>query len=94
PKSEICNERTKADKFAADLLIPPKEYKMFIQSNSYYQSEIIRFADRLNIDPGIVVGRLQHDRIIEPSWYNSLRKKYEWNSSIFQTNSPLNLQPE
>ncbi|MCH7517000.1 MAG: DNA-binding protein, partial [Bacteroidetes bacterium] len=36
------------------------------------------FAKKTNIHPGIVVGRLQHDKIIPPSWHNDLRERYLW----------------
>ena len=67
-----------ADKFASDSLIPPREYKAFIKENSFYKNDIIEFAKRINIHPGIVVGRLQHDKNIDFSLQNSLRDKYSW----------------
>ena len=67
-----------ADKFASDSLIPPREYKAFIKENSFYKNDIIEFAKRINIHPGIVVGRLQHDKNIDFSLQNGLRDKYSW----------------
>jgi HTH-type transcriptional regulator/antitoxin HigA len=34
------------------------------------------FANQLGIHPGIVVGRLQHDGHIEPSWMNDLKQSF------------------
>ena len=34
------------------------------------------YADKLGIHPGIVAGRLQHDRHIEPSWFNDLKVSF------------------
>jgi len=71
-----------ADKFAADILIPPKAYNEFLAGNRDYRNDILRFAKKLDISPGIVVGRLQHDTLIKPSWHNGLRKRLEWQPNI------------
>ena len=76
PKTE--KREAQADKFAADALIPSKEYKKFIKKGSYFPADIQQFADSLGIAPGIVVGRLQNDGLLEPSWHNNLRKLFEW----------------
>jgi len=70
-----------ADKFAGDRLIPPAKYKSFIKKGNFYPEDITTFAHRLEVDPGIVVGRLQHDGYIDNSWHNGLRSKYEWKST-------------
>lgn len=75
----LQNLEEEANKFAADNLIPSDKYKYFTLHNSLYKKDIIKFADELNIHPGIIVGRLQHDKLIEPSWHNDLREKYVWN---------------
>ena len=72
------NERLEkeADSFAADILIPPKDYKRFAPSKYTSDAQIIAFADRIGIHPGVVVGRLQHDEIIPQNRCYKLRKKY------------------
>ncbi|MGH7451284.1 MAG: HigA family addiction module antitoxin [bacterium] len=67
-----------ADQFAADTLIPSEAYKNFVEAGSFYRGDIQRFASRLGIDAGIVVGRLQHDGYIQNAWHNQLRTRYEW----------------
>jgi len=67
-----------ADKFAAENLIPAKEYQAFLHAASFYAPDILNFAEHVGIDPGIVVGRLQHDGHIQNSWHNSLRTRYQW----------------
>lgn len=67
-----------ADRFAADILIPPNEYDSFLKTGSIYQHHIEIFARRLRIHPGIVVGRLQHDGYLNNAWLNRLRSRYEW----------------
>lgn len=34
------------------------------------------FAGTIGIHPGIVVGRLQHDGLIEPAWMNGLCESF------------------
>lgn len=71
-------KEVQADRYAANILIPPKAYKEFLNAGNYYPNDIQHFADHLGIAPGIVVGRLQNDCRIEPSWHNDLREHFEW----------------
>ena len=69
-----------ASKFATDILIPPTQWKnicgeLIVYSTSQRVSELAREA---GVHPGIVVGRLQHERIIRYSEMNDLRAKFEW----------------
>lgn len=41
------------------------------------KTDILAFAQTLSIDPGIVVGRLQHDGIVKHHQFNDLRTKYD-----------------
>lgn len=67
-----------ANKFAEEKLIPLHAYNSFLQRKSFSIENIISFAEEINRDPGIILGRLQKERIIRyDDWkYNSLRKKY------------------
>ncbi|MCK5328575.1 MAG: HigA family addiction module antidote protein [Candidatus Latescibacteria bacterium] len=67
-----------ADAFAAETLIPSDEYRKFVEAGVFYPADIQRFAKRLEIDPGIVVGRMQHEEHLKKSWHNNLRTRYEW----------------
>lgn len=75
---ELDKPEKEADRFAADKLIPPDDYNSFLKAEAFYPRNIEFFARRLGIDPGIVVGRLQHDGYFENSWHNDLRSRYEW----------------
>lgn len=66
-----------ADLFAQNTLIPKNEYYQFIASNTFTEQSIIAFAKSINIHPGIVVGRLQHDGILHPSYFTRLKAKYK-----------------
>jgi len=69
-----------ADKFATDILIPPKKYRELIQSERCSKAAIQKFSSEIGIAPGIVVGRLQHDQVISHSYGNELKKWFEWKS--------------
>lgn len=68
-----------ADIFSQNTLIPKAEYDEFIKTNNaYFTAESIRrFAAEINVLPGIVVGRLQHDGYLtNQTTLNSLKIKY------------------
>jgi len=76
PEDEKENE---ANAFAWDMLIPPKELSSFLVSASNPTLlPIRRFAAQIGIAPGIIVGRLQHDKLLPMSWGNDLKIRYEW----------------
>lgn len=65
-----------ADEFARDFLIEKKDYMKFVQGNITQQT-IADFAKEHEIHPGIVVGRLQHDELIEYSQFNGFKARYK-----------------
>ncbi len=65
-----------ADAFAANFLIPDKAYRKFVTKGKFSRERVIRLAEEVNIAPGIVVGRLQHDRHIRFSWLNDLKVSF------------------
>ena len=75
--SEPSNvEEREANEFASNILIQNDIYNNYFHADSHPAlEEIISFAKMISIHPGIVVGRLQHDGIIEYSWHNSLKER-------------------
>ncbi|WP_066719881.1 HigA family addiction module antitoxin [Clostridium sp. Marseille-P299] len=66
-----------ADEFAQKFLIPQEEYSEFLRTRSINRTSILVFAKKINIHPGIVVGRLQHDNKIPIYTHNDLKSQYE-----------------
>jgi plasmid maintenance system antidote protein VapI len=66
----------RANRFARDLLIPPSETAALPGLGS--KAQVVKFARRIGIAPGIVVGRLQRERIIPHSHMNDLRQRFAW----------------
>lgn len=69
-----------ADQFASDLLIPPDRWRAFRDDTRrpLTTHRVTTFARTVGIHPGIVVGRLQHERAIRFSEMNHLRRPMNW----------------
>jgi addiction module HigA family antidote len=83
-KGEGCREMDtndkeyQADKFSQDFLIPSEKYQVFKENGEFSLLAIKQFANELGIAPGIVVGRLQHDKVIPFSKVNNLKKRFRF----------------
>lgn len=74
--SDLAEESEhEADMFAQEALIPEEQYQSFVEKGLFNSSAIKAFANQINRDPGIIVGRLQNDKIIPHSQNNTLRSK-------------------
>lgn len=72
-------EEDEADEFASNFLIDKKSLARFIEGKQLFSKEDIRkFAQQEGIAPGIVVGRLQNQKILPFSHCNDLKLKYDW----------------
>ncbi len=77
-KNRLDKAEQEADQFAADILIPPDDYGAFVKTKAFYPQNIKDFAHHLGVDQGVIVGRLQKDKYLDPSWHNGLRSRFEW----------------
>jgi len=70
-----------ANRFAQDCLIPPAEYVRFVSSfgnRRVTKQMVLDFATRIGVHPGIIVGRLQHDKVIGYECLNGLKDRFNW----------------
>jgi Zn-dependent peptidase ImmA (M78 family) len=67
-----------ADEYARGLLFPDSRYEEYVKQGRFYASDIVAFAKSVNLSPGIVVGRLQHDNHIKYEWHNRLKRRFEF----------------
>ena len=74
---EVFQQEEEANRFAADVLIPPKAFKAFVYERSFDSQSIYRFAEQIGISTGIVVGRLQKERYLRPDQGNMLKRKLQ-----------------
>ncbi len=89
----LNSEEEEANNWAGGFLIPSvyedrlgklkNQLKVNRFSKGFVQEKmaIHRFAQEVGIHSGIVVGRLQHEKIIEPSWMNDLKVSFNWGES-------------
>ncbi len=73
-KSDMEN---KADKFASNALINEEDYNQFIEKSDLTEKEIIEFAKTQEVQPFIVVGRIQKERNDFKFCYR-LKTRYKW----------------
>lgn len=76
-QGEDKNE-TLADEFASEILITPTEYKAFLSAGDLSISAICSLARRNNVQPYIVIGRLQKEGRIPYNFYSRYKVKYVW----------------
>lgn len=67
-----------ANRFAEEELIPRKVFSKFVAEGDYSKSAVIAFARSTGIAPGIVVGQLQHKKLLSIKFHNDLKQRYEW----------------
>ena len=74
---ELAAKEREANEFAFRMVIPPEFERDFftLPLNAF---AIGRFAKRLGIAPGIVVGQLQFHRRVRPNHFNNLKRRYDW----------------
>ncbi|MFA6365180.1 MAG: HigA family addiction module antitoxin [Candidatus Paceibacterota bacterium] len=75
--SNVQDKEKEADKFASNELIPEKNYVEFLK-NPLTKQHIIVFAKELKIHPGIVAGRLCHDKKVKWNMVSSLRPRLKF----------------
>jgi addiction module HigA family antidote len=71
------SEEEEANEFAAGALIP-LEFRAALLGLSANAREIIRFAVRVGVSPGVVVGQLQHYGKVGHGQLNSLKRRFSW----------------
>lgn len=76
PRMKEAAER-RADEDAAAVLVPPEELESFIRRIGpiYAKPNIIQFAHRIKMHPGIIVGQLQHRAEIKFGAHQEMQPK-------------------
>ena len=73
---EIKAREEAADSFAEASLIPPEKFAAFREEQDFSEEAIIAFANLVDIDPGIVLGRLNSEKILPFDQLTHLKKQY------------------
>ena len=69
-----------ANEWAGNFLIPAEAVREL--PNLKTKGAVQHFARHIGIHPGIVVGRLQHDKLIPPSWMNDLKVSFRFRRNV------------
>lgn len=75
---EDAAKEAEADRFAQDWLIPRPAWNAFVATGNFYEPGVTAFARAQGIAPGIVVGRLQHDDLLDFRFLNHLKQRFVW----------------
>lgn len=67
-----------ANHFAARTLIPKARFDEISSFTDFTQDKIVAFANDIGIAPGIVVGQLQHEKLIPFTHFNFLKHRFAW----------------
>lgn len=79
PGDEKDTFEDEADRFAESVLLGDGAVADEIRAAD--MREIIRFAARLGVSPGIVVGQLQHSGRLTNDQMNHLKRRYQWEAT-------------
>jgi len=76
--SEVTSdEEREANEFAEATLVP-SDYTAELLTLRPDRDSIVRFARRVGIAPGLIVGQLQHRKRLAPDRLNRLKRRYDW----------------
>ena len=75
--SNKSEKEIKADMFARDILIDKNQFVEFIKNNDFSKKEVIKLAKKNNVQPFIVVGRLEKE-INDYKLLSEMRLMYKW----------------
>lgn len=71
-----CQEEQEANAFAQDILISAAQREAMLRLPGRHD-DVIRFAVKLGISPGIVVGQMQKAGVLHHSFLRRLKRRYE-----------------
>jgi addiction module HigA family antidote len=70
-------QEREANDWATEFLVPSRALERFIQGFNFKDAEVIAFADEHGIAPGIVVGQLQHRKVLRFNQMKHLQEYYD-----------------
>lgn len=73
----LDQQEEEANAFAGEILIP-FQFQKELGKLKRNKRNIIDFAMRLGISPGIVIGQMQHHDLVDKKYLNSYKRTYEW----------------
>ncbi|MEW8232257.1 MAG: ImmA/IrrE family metallo-endopeptidase [Candidatus Thiodiazotropha endolucinida] len=74
----ISVQESEANKFAENILIPLEYKEEFLKLTAKEWRKVIRFAKKIGVSAGVVVGQLQHYELIRHNQLNKFKVRYKW----------------
>ena len=71
-------EEDQASRFAADFLVNEKDWDAFIREQDWTEPSVRRFAENVGVHPGIVAGRLHHEKLVPFNRLTALKDRFTW----------------
>jgi len=75
--NNLTQQEREANEFSAAALIPPARRDELFDLKPRKEN-VIRFAFSVGVSAGIVVGQLQHHRVIKQNQLNFLKRRFDW----------------
>ena len=66
-----------ADKFASDILLNSRQEQELISHSHFTKDSVLYFSEKFNTAPSIIVGRLQHKRLLSFMAFNDMKPNIE-----------------
>jgi hypothetical protein len=71
------DQEREANDFATKALVPD-EFRAELMQLGANHERVLRFASKIGLAPGVVVGQLQHYGVIPQTHLNKLKRRYRW----------------
>lgn len=85
-KNSDNEEEIEANIFAGEVLIPTP-LRAQLKTLKRDKHSIARFAMKAGVSAGIVIGQMQHEGIIPPSYLNGYKRRYNWEEIMYSINT-------
>lgn len=76
--SDASSGEAEADSFASESLVPGGLSSLAHQAQRPSMRQVVGFAARVGVAPGVVVGQFQHAGVLRPNQLNRLKRRYAW----------------
>lgn len=76
--NEESHEELEANEFATNTMVKMAAWTDFTAGGRPTKAEVLAFAAAQDVAPGIVVGRLQHEKIVPFTQMNGLKVPLTW----------------
>ncbi len=79
--ASLSEEEKEANAWARNALIAPNDAAR-LGSLPRTKAAVVEFAGSIGVHPGIVVGRMQHDGLLDVRWLNQLKVSFAFKSGV------------